>query len=160
MFLPFPPKCRVRDSIRLLLSILDGKVHENPPGCGLDIQSFELNKVLLGHFPLHNYEELRKIEVEMLQVAIHWNEGRVHGPLNRIRDYFGERIGLYFAYLQFYTQQLLAPALIGAAAFVVSVVFQTQEGLVNPYFAVYTAVWSLVFMKRWQQRQSTIAMKW
>ena len=26
--------------IRLLLSILEGKVTENPPGCGLDLQNF------------------------------------------------------------------------------------------------------------------------
>ena len=145
--------------IRLILSILEGKVNDNPPGCGLDLQSFEINKVLLSHFPLHNYESLKKIENSMLKMLVSWNS-EVELPLDAIKDYFGERLGLYFAYLQFYTQRLMMPAAIGTAAYIVSVVFNTDDGLLNPYFAAFTAVWSIVFMKGWQQRQSTIAMEW
>jgi len=147
------------DRIRLLLSILEGKIHENPPGCGLDLQSLEINKVVLAHFPLHNYEELVNIEKEMLKVVVNWNDG-IQIPLNRIKDYFGERIGLYFVYLQFYTQQLMLPALIGTVVFIVSVIYQSNEGIMNPYFAAYSPVWSMIFMKGWQQRQSATAMKW
>jgi len=138
---------------------LEGKVHENPPGCGLDLQNLELNKVLLAHFPLHNYEELVKIQTEMLKVVVNWNDG-IQLPLDRIKDYFGERIGLYFVYLQFYTNQLMLPALIGTVVFIISVLYQSNEGILNPYFAAYSPVWSMFFMKWWQQRQSTIAMKW
>eukprot|EP01036_Dinobryon_divergens_P024443 gene24443-32892_t len=57
----------------------------------------EINKVFLAHFPLHNYDVLKKIEDTMLRMMVPWNS---KVPLDDIKDYFGERIGLYFAYLQ------------------------------------------------------------
>lgn len=33
--------------------------------------------------------------------------------LDEIKDYFGERIGLYFAYLQHYVEALMVPAFFG-----------------------------------------------
>ena len=38
-------------------------------------------------------------------------------PLDHIREYFGERIAIYFAWLGFYTGWLLPAALVGLAVF-------------------------------------------
>ena len=87
--------------------------------------------------------------------------------------------------VQFYTFQLTYPAAIGAAAYVVSVIFNDHEGLLSPYFAAFMAVcifayvyvcvlidkcdkfpsytlqvWSTIFMSGWRHRQATLAMKW
>lgn len=34
-------------------------------------------------------------------------------PLDLIRDYFGDQISLYFAWLGFYTEALIFPSIIG-----------------------------------------------
>ena len=38
-------------------------------------------------------------------------------PLDLIRKYFGEKIGIYFAWLGFYTYMLLPAALVGLIVF-------------------------------------------
>lgn len=38
-------------------------------------------------------------------------------PLPLVRDYFGDKVGLYFAWLGFYTNSLVAPALVGFLCF-------------------------------------------
>ena len=43
-------------------------------------------------------------------------------PLNFIANYYGEKIGFYFAWLSFYTSWLLFPAIFGIALFVVQVI--------------------------------------
>ena len=38
---------------------------------------------------------------------------RLTQPLDRIRDYFGEKVALYFAFIQFYTRWLIPFSIIG-----------------------------------------------
>ena len=45
-----------------------------------------------------------------------WSTWR-YQPLDHIREYFGERIAIYFAWLGFYTGWLLPAALVGLAVF-------------------------------------------
>lgn len=42
-------------------------------------------------------------------------------PLDQIREYFGEKIGLYFAWLGSYTAWLLLPSIVGLCVFVLNV---------------------------------------
>ncbi|XP_060596933.1 anoctamin-4-like isoform X3 [Ruditapes philippinarum] len=39
-------------------------------------------------------------------------------PLDKIRDYFGEKIGIYFAWLGFYTTMLVPASIVGLVAFI------------------------------------------
>ncbi|XP_051004575.1 anoctamin-5 [Acomys russatus] len=39
-------------------------------------------------------------------------------PFNLIRDYYGEKIGIYFVFLGYYTEMLLVAALVGLACFI------------------------------------------
>ena len=39
-------------------------------------------------------------------------------PLEEIREYFGEQIALYFAFIEVYTQSLVWPAIIGVVTMV------------------------------------------
>ncbi|CAB1329770.1 unnamed protein product [Coregonus sp. 'balchen'] len=47
-----------------------------------------------------------------------WSKWYKYQPLDHIREYFGEKIALYFAWLGFYTAWLLPAAVVGAFVFV------------------------------------------
>ncbi|XP_016377939.1 anoctamin-7-like isoform X1 [Sinocyclocheilus rhinocerous] len=77
-------------------------LHEGPfelPGC--DIQPDQLNKRQV----LYHYWS-------------NWLKWYKYQPLDHIREYFGEKIALYFAWLGFYTAWLLPAALVGTCVFV------------------------------------------
>ena len=48
-------------------------------------------------------------------------------PLWLIKRYFGDKIGLYFAWLGFYTQMLIPAALMGLAVFIYGLVTMNSE---------------------------------
>uniref|UniRef100_A0A673AEP8 Anoctamin n=1 Tax=Sphaeramia orbicularis TaxID=375764 RepID=A0A673AEP8_9TELE len=78
------------------------------------------------HIPwsiLSREAELQKIKVPVKKVSIlheEWaNYGVMHKyqPVDLIRKYFGEQIGLYFAWLGVYTQLLIPPSVLGIIVF-------------------------------------------
>ncbi|XP_056129339.1 anoctamin-7 [Lampris incognitus] len=74
-----------------------------------------------GPFQLPKYE-VRPDELNQRQVLFHywarWSKWCKYQPLDHIREYFGEKIALYFTWLGFYTAWLLPAALVGTLIFV------------------------------------------
>ncbi|XP_067307687.1 anoctamin-7 [Pseudorasbora parva] len=83
--------------------------------------------VLTAAFPLHEGPfEIQKTSIDpqslnMRQILHHywarWACWRKYQPLDHIREYFGEKIALYFAWLGFYTGWLLPAAVVGFIIF-------------------------------------------
>eukprot|EP00079_Xenopus_tropicalis_P013735 XP_002942829.2 PREDICTED: anoctamin-7-like [Xenopus tropicalis] len=47
-----------------------------------------------------------------------WSQWYKYQPLDHIRDYFGEKVAIYFAWLGFYTAWLLPAAIVGTVVFI------------------------------------------
>ncbi|XP_029911758.1 anoctamin-7 [Myripristis murdjan] len=77
-----------------------------------------------GPFQLPEYEVCPD-ELNQRQVLFHywarWSKWYKYQPLDHIREYFGEKIALYFAWLGFYTAWLLPAAVVGTLVFVAGV---------------------------------------
>uniref|UniRef100_A0A671Q0I1 Anoctamin n=1 Tax=Sinocyclocheilus anshuiensis TaxID=1608454 RepID=A0A671Q0I1_9TELE len=75
-----------------------------------------------GAFPLHEVRHKTPYTLNKRQVLYHywsnWLKWYKYQPLDHIREYFGEKIALYFAWLGFYTAWLLPAALVGTCVFV------------------------------------------
>jgi hypothetical protein len=96
-----------RESIRLKLCSLllesrgpDGEHYFN-------IRKSLEEKDLLGCFPLHDRARTQALDVEWK--VFPWRAL----PLYHIKDYFGEKIAVYFAFMQHYTAALTIPAFAG-----------------------------------------------
>jgi hypothetical protein len=91
-------------------------------------------------------------------------------PLNFIANYYGEKMGFYFAWLSFYTSWLIIPAIPGIILFIYqmsTLLDQFNNGqslsIDSPYNCLYSlvmSVWSTVLMEIWKRRQNEIAHIW
>ena len=97
----------------MILSILEASSYENPPGCEITIQDLTHRECVLAAFPIHEFVELRRLTLNWLTLwAFPWKQ-----PIEQVKDYYGERIGFYFLYLQHYVTLLMWPALLGLVTY-------------------------------------------
>ncbi|XP_014888434.1 anoctamin-5 isoform X4 [Poecilia latipinna] len=118
----FPPSTRNRIVYYILSRCL--YVSEN---CGdkKGIKRLLNNGSYTSAFPLHDSRYwIRSKDVncesERYDLYKHWARFFCffkEQPINRIRKYYGEKIGIYFAWLGFYTEMLLFAAVVGAICF-------------------------------------------
>eukprot|EP01035_Chromulina_nebulosa_P019508 gene19508-25404_t len=142
------------DRIKLIISIINAKPSDG--GAGLPLNDMVLKEVIMAAMPLHDYEELKALQKRWLILwAYPWDQ-----PVDDIKDYFGERIALYFLYLQHYVTLLMIPAVLGFITYSVQVVFVKPENFLMPYFTGFMVLWSTFFIEFWKQRQSDAAMRW
>lgn len=82
-----------------------------------------------------------------------------HQPIDDIRDYFGERIAMYFSFLGYLTGQLYLPAFLGVIVFLLEIIFPDSDFpmLCHSFFLVG---WMLVFCQTWKQAETKHALRW
>ena len=81
-------------------------------------------------------------------------------PLDRIAAYFGEMVGFYFAWLEFYTHWLVLPAIAGTGLFIVQMWYGTVDVEYVPLFSLFMALWSTLFLEFWRRKNAVLAHRW
>uniref|UniRef100_A0A8D3AZP9 Anoctamin n=1 Tax=Scophthalmus maximus TaxID=52904 RepID=A0A8D3AZP9_SCOMX len=123
--------------------------------------------VIMDTFPLHNPEQLKDLSEA-------WYSGnQLAQPLDSVNGYFGSSVAFYFSFLDFYTWSLLAPAILGLSityfsgrcvdsSFIFSVCGDTVSPAVSGHTvqAVFSMLWSTVFMELWKRRSSSLSYRW
>ncbi|XP_035825775.1 anoctamin-7 [Aplysia californica] len=112
---------------RILGEILSTTVYGKKKRAEIGIERLIDEHGFVAAFPLHsgNYEiPDASIEPELLnkRQVLHkywarWGCWYKYQPLDHIREYFGEKIGIYFAWLGFYTAWLLPASVVGVLVF-------------------------------------------
>lgn len=127
----FNPATRSR-IVYFILSRIKYQVRDN-------VKKFGINKLVSSGiykaaFPLHdcNFSHPSKdfsCPNERYLLYREWGHPRSiykKQPLDLIRKYYGEKIGIYFAWLGYYTQMLLLAAIVGVACFIYGYVNQNN----------------------------------
>lgn len=78
-------------------------------GCGLDPAQLLKDECILAYTPLHDMVSLKLLEAKWL-TFLQWPW---HQPVDEIKNYFGEKIGLYFNWLGHYTSWLIIAGIVG-----------------------------------------------
>ncbi|XP_036332631.1 anoctamin-1-like isoform X1 [Rhagoletis pomonella] len=111
---------------RIVQFILDRQYFEerskDPRAFGID-RLVESN-IYCAAYPLHDGEITEKGTMREA-LYTHWasvNKWYRYQPLDYVKEYFGVKIGLYFAWLGYYTYMLLLASLIGVICFVYSLI--------------------------------------
>lgn len=85
-------------------------------------------------------------------------------PIDSIRDYFGERLAMYFSFLGFYTHALISPTLWGATAGIIQYIFQDAAPLIAEWavvgYCIQIVIWATVFLENWKRKQAENAHRW
>ena len=141
---------------RLIISALELGLSEG--GCDLDL-SLEIERgVLTAVVPVHEptIGSGALAEQWLLAQCSWW----ANQPLDQIRDYFGERLALYFAFLQHLTRSLLLPGLVGLFVVLGSFWYGTVDNPLAPAYSVFIMVWTPWFAKTWRREEAQLAFRW
>ncbi|KAJ8011299.1 hypothetical protein DPEC_G00056710 [Dallia pectoralis] len=105
-------------------------------------------------FPLHEQRILSQLMTSWVQAVCE------RQPLDDVCDYFGVKIGMYFAWLGFYTNSMLYPAVIGFLLWILAEADQTSQDICCVVFALFNVVWATLFLERWKRREAELAYRW
>ena len=81
-------------------------------------------------------------------------------PIDEIRDYFGEQIALYFAFIQTYTRSLIWPTMIGTITMIGHFQNGVEGNQLTVVYSVLVSFWSVYFLSRWKRRQAELMFLW
>jgi len=142
------------DRIKLIMSILKWPASDN--GAGLALEQLLAKKAILHAFPLHDRTELRALQGRWLRYwAWPWQQ-----PFTRIKDYFGEKVGLYFVFLGHYTTAVMIAAIVGFIFYLIVYTTADSNSPAIPVFCVFMSLWATLFIEFWKRKQNRYAMMW
>ena len=139
-------------------------------------------------FPLHHDRELATLSKSWARIGLikehvraacvgckrcaprlAWRELKklVYQPLHLIRNYYGERIALYYAFVGVYTECLMWPMLLGVACQIEywfgdgTFNFGGIEGNVTGIlYSILMSLWSVYFLEKWKGMQHELQFIW
>ncbi|KAJ0388774.1 hypothetical protein P43SY_011891 [Pythium insidiosum] len=91
------------------MAIIEHIITNQSHGAGYDLEKLLYDGVIADCYPLHDEEE----KMELKERWIRWDKGPMEQPFQRIWNYFGVKVALYFLYLGHSTKWLLYPAIVG-----------------------------------------------
>ncbi|KAL4232704.1 Anoctamin-4 [Mactra antiquata] len=131
---------------RIVYTILSRAFYEDPDPENPNKRRFGIKKLLANGsysaaYPLHDgkYQSEhsilargkmndRHLLYELWARPKNWYK---YQPLDKIRSYFGEKIGIYFTWLGFYTSMLVPASIVGLVAFIYGIVTMMDDVLGN-----------------------------
>ncbi|KAG9352134.1 hypothetical protein JZ751_020547 [Albula glossodonta] len=152
----------------------------------MGITSLLANGVYMAAYPLHDGDiegenadpnDRKLLRDEWASYGVFYK----YQPISLIRKYFGEKIGLYFAWLGVYTQMLIPASVVGVIVFLYGCAtvdddipsywkLNTACGTArashlfdNPatvFFSIFMALWAAMFMEHWKRRQMRLNYIW
>ncbi|XP_008469599.2 anoctamin-7-like [Diaphorina citri] len=116
--------------IRIVYEILSTALYGEKRKGEVGVDRLVEEGIFLSAFPLHDgtyyvakdhSDQLNPRQV-LYEYWARWGRWYKYQPLSHIREYFGEKIAIYFAWLGFYTGWLLPAAIVGLLVFLYGVV--------------------------------------
>jgi hypothetical protein len=85
-------------------------------------------------------------------------------PVEDIREYFGEKVALYFVWLGFYTSMLWIPAICGGFLTISQLISYHYTGSMDnpwvPLYCCFMSVWSIVLSVGWKRLEKSYQYEW
>jgi hypothetical protein len=145
-----------RESVRLKLSLMLLEAPHFKGGAGLTLRTEKKKGTILSYFPLHNHDKNQSLSAQWLTYFSYpWEQ-----PYEEIKNYFGEKIALYFKFLGHYTTWLIIPALLGLMCQLVVIGTGDFSHPILPFFALLIAIWAVLMLEFWKREEKFTALRW
>lgn len=167
---------REQDRIKLIMSIISAPTETEPRGCHINLEREIRKGKIMGVFPMHDYPRL--VELTSRWMVVCSNPWAMKG-VNLVKDYFGEKIGIYALWEQHLIQWFMLAAVCGVLAWINVAVANKCVHLASPhlisshltrcsdpdapdipYYAALVGVWTTLVLEFWKRRQNEAAMRW
>ncbi|CAF2102384.1 unnamed protein product [Rotaria magnacalcarata] len=104
-------------------------------------------------FPLHDKEDIKLMEHDWFKsIRAIFKPQDIH----RIRNYFGENVAFYFAFLEYYTWALVPTAILG---FLINF-WPVSDFFKYSFLCFFIVIWWTVFMELWKNYTNRLASQW
>ncbi|XP_076268543.1 anoctamin 8 white walker isoform X3 [Rhynchophorus ferrugineus] len=106
-------------------------------------------------FPLHEPSTLERLQQIWVRDIF------AKQPLDEITEYFGVKIGMYFAWLGHYTTALSIPAFVGFIFWLFcNGKHQTTQDVGYVLFSIFNVVWVTTYLQAWKRYSAELAFRW
>ena len=82
-----------------------------------------------------------------------------YGALTSIKNYLGERWGFQYAFMNFYTSNLMFPALVGLPIFIFMLIHDDMR-ISQFLLAVLICFWMTIFIEKWKRKENELRFVW
>ncbi|CAK9069921.1 unnamed protein product [Durusdinium trenchii] len=80
--------------------------------------------------------------------------------IHKVRDYFGERIALYFLFMSHFIKWMIIPTIFGTFLCVVDLFYQTPNNVTVVFICIGVGMFSTTFIHFWRRKTNLYALKW
>lgn len=152
----------VRPTTALLLkAALDSLLPTKPPSQYTKSEKLELLEGAIKVIRRIENVDFKGIWIAKEDIAVKAiTKGGKNSRLDLICEYYGSRIGIYFAWLKFYRKYLEVPAAAGCALFLFEWYIGDTDSPLIPWFGILMALWSTLLLELWKQHNAELVCKW
>lgn len=125
-----------------------------------------ISEEIVGTFPLHTkFKDHvdQEFKGKYLKTIIGWFLVQDIYKLTTvfsIGSYFGEKWGLYYAWMTFYTAWLLYLTIIGIGFSLVQIITMAIDTVATPFYCLVVSLWIILFNHMWKRRESELGEYW
>lgn len=141
-----------RDKILIVHHIIASKDRDC---AGINVGHLLHNNDLVAYFPLHEDTQLKELASNKL--AWVWM-GTTHTMA--VRDYFGEKVTLYYLFMAYYWKALLIPAGVSMIIQPIEWFYNTPDNISAVPFCIFISVWSVLLPHFWKRQEAKYSVQW
>jgi hypothetical protein len=147
---PFRRSIRLKLMQRIMLETnKDGKPT-------IDLDKLLMDGVISSYYPIHDWSEISTFKKFWLGPC----SMPFLQPIQAIREYFGEKIALYFAFTEYMSMFVTVPCIVGLVMNIAGVASGDLSRPEIPIFSFLMMIWAIIFICFWKQRVSILNMYW
>ena len=120
--------------------------------------------VIIDYFPLHTaFRDEIWNQTKLFGIFFNWffaSKIEAQFPIFLLASYFGERIGMYFAWLTFYTTWLLYLSIPGIILSLCQLFTLSIDQYLIPIYSLIASLWITLMNQAWRRREAELAHAW